>query len=116
MAISPLFYYMLGSVYLLRTFSDADVYKIGITSKPINKRIKELQTGNFNEIFLISCYESINYKEIERLFHKKYYSERKSGEWFNLSIDEVNSFISNAEKFNDVLTYMQENNYFYQKK
>lgn len=66
--------------------------KIGRT-KNLEKRIKQLQTGN---PFDLTFYKTIfidNYKEIEVNLHKKYKHKNKRGEWFDIQFSDVDKEI-----------------------
>jgi predicted GIY-YIG superfamily endonuclease len=82
-------------VYLLK-LSESGYYKIGHTNN-INKRIKELSTGNPEEIVLISKYSSKYYKEIENYLHNIHKFYNIKGEWFNLDIEDELKFIDNCK-------------------
>ena len=58
-----------GFVYLL---CDGEKFKIGMTKQNIQKRIKELQTGNPNEIWCHSYYETDYPLKIEKMMHGKH--------------------------------------------
>lgn len=83
-----------GYVYIL---SNGEHIKIGFVYKKesqtaenlINKRIKQLQTGSSNIIKLL--YYEEGSMDLEWAYHKKYESERVSGEWFksNLILKEI---------------------------
>ena len=84
-------------VYLLKIGSEG-IYKIGVTKK-VEKRIKELQTGNPLKIELINFYESEHSYKIEKFLHKKYSHtkltegfEYLEGEWFKLDNNDVKNF------------------------
>ena len=79
-------------VYLLGDSGQDNIYKIGVTRGKIEKRIKQLQTGNANEIYLIDFYETKYPFFIERWLHIKFYPRQKIGEWFFLKDNEVFNF------------------------
>lgn len=81
-------------VYLLRT---NEFYKIGITNN-LNKRVKQLQTGNSEKIELISFYESEYANKIEKSLHNKYSYVKKEGEWFTLSVLDEIEFINECRR------------------
>ena len=58
----------MGIVYLLCELSENERFKVGVTKRDINKRIKELSTGNSNEIHLVNKFESEYYKKVESSF------------------------------------------------
>ncbi len=75
-------------IYLIRC-EENSYYKIGIT-KNIQKRIKEIQTGTPDKIYLIDSYESEYARQIEIALHNFFKSEHRNNEWFELSIkDEI---------------------------
>lgn len=45
-------------VYLLGDSGHDNTFKIGVTRSGIEKRIKQLQTGNSNEIYLVDFFET----------------------------------------------------------
>jgi hypothetical protein len=79
-------------VYLLCDLGENNLYKIGVTKGKIEKRIKQLQTGNGNEISLINFYETKYPFAIERLLHIKFNSKQLKSEWFELENDDVFKF------------------------
>lgn len=102
----------MGYVYVICD-SYANTYKIGVTKNKVDKRMKELKTGNSSDLFVLTYFESEHYKEVEKLFHRKYSYLRVSGEWFELP-DEI---ILNIEKvFSDIEEnhiFLKNNNTFY---
>lgn len=79
-------------VYLLGDFEQDDAYKIGVTRNSIEKRIKQLQTGNSSEIYLVDFHETDYPFFIERSLHLKYNCKQKKNEWFTLEKDDVVNF------------------------
>ena len=107
----------MGYVYLLMsTDSDGEkeLFKIGVTIKSIEFRIKSLSTGNPNKITIIHSYETERYKELEKTLHRLYSSKKTSSnnEWFFLTNDEVSSFIDICKKYDDIISFLEENNHF----
>jgi len=103
----------MGTVYLLAEFTNNSRFKIGITKNDVNKRIRELSTGNSNEIILINKYESENYRKIEGMLHRKFFMNRAKGEWFDLTHEQVISFTDEAKKADELISFLKENNHFY---
>jgi hypothetical protein len=92
-----------GFVYLLVNYgSDPETYKIGITTGQIDKRIKNLQTGNSNEIILLKFYKSRFYRQIEKSLHKKYSYLKTNGgnEWFMLPPNSIFDFVKDCQNIN----------------
>lgn len=81
----------LGCVYLICDPVN-DHYKIGVTKNDESERLKRLQTGNSNEMFVHTIYKTKWPFRIETLLHKKYSSKKVLNEWFELSPEEVLEF------------------------
>jgi hypothetical protein len=65
--------------------------KIGISVNP-EKRLGQLQTGNANEIAILTLFESFYANKIEKTLHRKYKHLNKGGEWFELTFEQIQSF------------------------
>lgn len=105
----------MGTVYLLGDSRKEGVYKIGVTMGKVENRIKKLQTGNSGEIYLVSFYQTDYPFVMEKMLHTKYFSNRALGEWFELSDEDVISFLDNCEKIQENINVLKEN-YFFNKK
>jgi hypothetical protein len=96
-----------GFVYLL---CDGEKFKIGMTRQnDINKRIKELQTGNPNEIWLHSYYKTDYPLQIEKMMHGKHASSNIKNEWFDLSVKEVYNFKNECLECEKILEILKDN-------
>ena len=107
----------LGYVYLI-VESDQngnEKYKIGVTKKNPEERVKKLRTGNSNELFVIRKYESYNYRKIEKWLHRKYSEQRtiSMNEFFHLTNDQVANFIDDCKEIDKIISYMVENNPYF---
>ena len=107
---------MNGYVYLLLEVDEGgnEKYKIGVTKRNIEKRIRELQTGNPNQISILNSYESKNYKKIEQWLHGRY-SRKKTlaqNEWFNLTSEEVLGFLDECKKAEATFDLLKSNPFF----
>lgn len=89
---------MVKKVYLIR--GNDGRYKIGTSYHP-KKRIKQLQTGNSDQIDLMNVYESTNALIIETTLHNMFSYGRKKGEWFDLSIFEEVNFLAFCTKIDE---------------
>lgn len=94
-------------IYLLQA-EGTDLYKIGITGKPIEYRIKELQTGNGNKLVLISEFKTEFDYLFERTLHRHFELQKTEGEWFNLTLEQVKSFIIVCERINTNFKVLKE--------
>lgn len=105
-----------GYVYLLGDWEKDGVYKIGVTRGKVENRIKELQTGNSGEIFLVSSYESSHPFKMEKMLHQRYYGKKVLNEWFSLTADEVIKFKKDCEDIQQTLEVLERDNYWFRKK
>ena len=101
--------FMNGYVYLL---CDGEKFKIGMTKQNINKRIKELQTGNPNEIWLRSYYETNYPLKVEQMMHTKYKISNVKNEWFDLSVHQVLNFKNACNECEQIINSLKDNPFF----
>ncbi|MBR6908130.1 GIY-YIG nuclease family protein [bacterium] len=96
-----------GFVYLL---CDGEKFKIGMTrQKNIEKRIKELQTGNSYEIWLRAYYETDYPLKIEKMMHAKHFSSNVKNEWFDMTVEDVINFKKNCIECERILNALKDN-------
>ena len=96
----------MGFVYLL---CDGEKFKIGMTKNKIEKRVAELQTGNPNEIWIHSYYETNYPLKIEKMMHNRHAPSNVKNEWFNLSAFEVVNFKNECKRCEDILKALHNN-------
>lgn len=96
-------------VYLLGDSGHDNTYKIGVTRSGIEKRIKQLQTGNSNEIYLVDFFETKYPFFLEKWLHFTFNGNKKLNEWFELSNDDVLSFKNNCTLFENNAKSLEEN-------
>lgn len=101
----------MGFVYLLGDSGKENMYKIGVTRGKIEKRIKQLQTGNSNEIYLVNFFETKYPFYMERILHSKFHIKQTKNEWFNLTNEDVDDFINSCNLIEEN-TKVLENNPF----
>ena len=99
-------------VYLLCDSGQDNTFKIGVTRGSIEKRIKKLQTGNGEEIFLVNYYETEYPFIIEKMMHQKYFSDKKLNEWFYLDSESVSNFKKDCEEFEEIIECLKDNPFF----
>jgi hypothetical protein len=75
-----------GIVYLLQ--SD-DLFKIGISTYPVEKRLQEIKRDWKGEISVVHFFESDDIVAQERTLHNVFANKQVSGEWFRLDRFEV---------------------------
>jgi hypothetical protein len=81
-----------GFVYLIKC---GEFYKIGKTTN-LEKRIKQLTTGNPYPLILVNSIYSLDIDSLEKSFHNYYRQKRIIGEWFKLNFEEVLEFTNVA--------------------
>ncbi len=96
----------MGYVYLL---CDGEKFKIGMTKNKIEKRVAELQTGNPNEIWVHSYYETQYPLKIEKMMHGRHASSNVKNEWFDLSVSEVINFKNECKQCEEILKALRDN-------
>ena len=96
----------MGYVYLL---CDGEKFKIGMTKNKIEKRVTELQTGNPNEIWVHSYYETQYPLKIEKMMHGRHASSNVKNEWFDLSVSEVINFKNECKQCEEILKALRDN-------
>jgi predicted GIY-YIG superfamily endonuclease len=96
----------MGIIYLLR--DDNNKYKIGITTRKSTKRVKELQTGNAEEIRVVNEFKSKWFRKIEGSLHRRYGTKRMKGEWFELEQKDTQNFISECQSLHDTFQMLED--------
>jgi hypothetical protein len=99
--------YHCGFIYLLCA---GDVFKIGVTEQTIEKRIRDLQTGNHEEIW---CRDYVEVPRkylygIERMMHLKNHVSKIKNEWYELPIEAIASFRADCRKSLEILEMLDE--------
>ncbi|WP_117884309.1 GIY-YIG nuclease family protein [Aureibaculum luteum] len=74
-------------VYII-SIKDSGLFKIGLT-KNIEKRLRQLQTGNPFEYRLVEFFHTPKFKELEKTLHKKYVKNKYKNEWYLLTSAEL---------------------------
>jgi hypothetical protein len=103
----------MGYVYLIGEENEENKYKIGSTKcKDINKRLKQLQTGNSNQLYIKAYYETSRPFRLETMLHNKFKEYNVIGEWFELNKDDIESFESVCHSLQNIIDCLKENPYF----
>jgi hypothetical protein len=100
-----------GYVYLICDNKN-EVFKIGVTKKSIDKRIKELQTGNATELFISKYHESEYPYMVENMLHSHFNVNKVLNEWFELSADNVNKFNEICDEMENRIESLKDNPFF----
>jgi len=102
------------NVYLIcAEFEGRRLYKIGYTRRDVSKRIKELKTGNGSEMYVIDSFNSKWGTKIEAQLHRTFKSKKINGEWFDLTDEDVKSFIGKCKYSHDIMELITTNNTYY---
>ena len=96
-------------VYLIGDADQDNTFKIGVTRGDVEKRIKQLQTGNAAEIYLVNSYETDYPFFVERLLHTKLYPKQKRNEWFNLEAKDLVDFKKHCKEIEKTAESLKKN-------
>lgn len=99
---------MKGYVYLICSAATG-AFKIGVTCGAIEDRMRKLQTGNDNELHIVSWHESEHPFKVEGMLHRKYFSKKKINEWFELDSEDVFGFRDECERIERLLESIADN-------
>lgn len=72
-------------------------YKIG-RSYQVENRLKSLQTSNASKLILVDKYQCKDCRTLEKRVHNHLKDKKLNGEWFCLSVDELNYVIETIVK------------------
>ncbi len=104
-------------IYLIKAEKDGiEYYKIGITKRDPNKRVKELQTGNALNLELITKFKSNYGNVLENTLHRNFSIEKEKGEWFSLTKEQVSDFQNTCKRIESNLKCVFEESTIYNKK
>ena len=102
----------MGYVYLIESnLNDEILYKIGF-SKNVEKRIKQLSTGNPGDLKLIKSYQTKWGRLAETNVHRHYDFKKIKGEWFKLDGDDIEKFDNICKKVEGNIDALKDNYYF----
>jgi hypothetical protein len=102
------------NVYLICSEINGErLYKIGYTRRTPEQRIKEFKTGNASDFWLVDSYKSKWGTKIEAQLHKIFRKNKVSGEWFNLSNDDLKTFREKCTIIDNNLEMVANTNTYY---
>jgi hypothetical protein len=81
---------------------DTGYIKIGVSEHPA-KRLRELQTGNSAKLEILSTVECVSGEHaysVERALHTLYADRSVSGEWFNVTREQIEDMLLVVERMN----------------
>lgn len=104
----------MGYVYLIGEIDNKGKYKIGSTrAKDINKRLKQLQTGNSSELYIKESYETEHPFKLEKMLHNHFKSSNLIGEWFELSESDTEAFRGVCEEKEKIISCLKDNPFYF---
>lgn len=104
----------MGYVYLIGEMNNKGRYKIGSTkAKDVNKRLKQLQTGNSSELFIKEIYETEHPFKLEKMLHNHFKSSNLIGEWFELSESDTEAFKMVCEEKEKIISSLKDNPFYF---
>lgn len=104
------------NVYLISAeINNEKLYKIGFTRREVNKRLKELKTGNPADFRIVETFKSDYGTKIESQIHKIFNYKKVDGEWFSLTDEDIVNFTNICEKIEDNLKLLKNNTYIIDK-
>lgn len=104
-----------GYVYLLGDSSNDGAFKIGVTRGSVERRIKKLQTGNSNEIYLECAFKTKYPFLMEKMLHARHLVNKKRDEWFYLNKEEVSNFLNECKLVDKEIEDLKDNPFFRKK-
>ena len=102
----------MGFVYLIA--DNEGRYKIGSTrAKKVDKRLKQLQTGNASELCIKETFETEHPFKLEKMLHNHFKYKNLNGEWFELSEADTEAFRGICEEKMKVIESLKDNPFYF---
>ena len=99
------------NIYLISSETNGQkLYKIGITKRAIEVRMKELKTGNAAELAIVDSFQSKWATKIEANLHRQFMPKKISGEWFRLVEQDLSEFKEKCRLLHDNFELMESAN------
>lgn len=108
---------MKGYVYFIKQENE-DLFKIGITYKDPNARLRSMQTGTPHKLEMFGLVSSDNPRRLEKELHKQFKDYHIRGEWFRLTQEQVKNYLEGNRSTvpNDIIEVKQGSKLFYYQK
>ncbi len=104
-----------GYVYVICDPQNEGLFKIGVTRGSIERRMKALQTGNPDEIFLAKCFETDDPYFLEKQLHLRYRDYHVNGEWYDLNTERLSKFADYCRQIEEMRESLKDNPFFNKK-
>lgn len=99
-------------VYLIGERNNPNMFKIGSTRKKnIIERLKQLQTGNPEELYIKEYFETSKPFLLENMLHRHYFKENTFNEWFELDDEKIKGFNDVCKKYQNIIESLKNNSY-----
>jgi len=102
-------------IYLINQIN-TNKYKIGVTKNNVSLRVKQLQTGSSESLTTITEFETNYGFKLESILHRHYDCKKTIGEWFELSEQDITTFLKTCETYENNFKIIEEQNTYYQDK
>lgn len=102
---------MRGNIYLIFG-EENERYKIGITKNSVDKRLKNLQTGNSSILTVKGTYTTDYMYRMETLIHNHFRDKKILNEWFELSQTDVDNFSTTCKYYENMIYSLKDNPFF----
>lgn len=104
----------MGYVYLIGEIGNEGKYKIGSTrAKSVEKRLKQLQTGNSSLLYIKDSFETEHPFKLEKMLHNHFGDKAIIGEWFELSEADTEAFRGICEEKMRVINSLKDNPFYF---
>jgi len=104
----------MGFVYLIGETNNNGRYKIGSTrAKKVDKRLKQLQTGNSSELYIKEAFETEQPFKLEKMLHNHFKYKNLNGEWFGLSEADTEAFRGICEEKMKIIESLKDNPFYF---
>ncbi len=101
------------NVYLISCGEgESKKFKIGYTKNDVERRLKQLKTGNSEELVVEKVYQTKWGTKIESILHRNFRHCKISGEWFNLSQQDVDNFMNQCRDLDLFINDLLNNSTF----
>lgn len=100
-----------GYVYVLCDPA-TDLFKIGMTKGSVEKRLKNLQTGNGTELHVVTSYHTDYPYKLEKMLHNHFHLKKEMNEWFTLTNDDILDFNGTCSDIEEVIKSLTDNPFF----
>lgn len=103
----------MGYVYLIGEADIPNHFKIGSTrANDVEKRIKQLQTGNSSPLYLHDAFQTSQPFKLEKMLHNRFKTCNMINEWFELKESDRDNFKHICEEYQNIINALSENPFF----